>query len=189
MKVQLFTEIQKEFQFFPEQDLERFKNRFLNSELGKIYKAIPWKDLVRDFNIKVEPTGRPFLFHAHGRLDLMFLKNYSNLSDKRLIEQLNGNIEWQFFCGIYLGHKRIDNYKIVSQIRCELSEKLNIEKLQKTLFDYWSPHIEETEKITMDATCYESEVRYPTDVKLLWESVEWSYNRMRWVSKALEQRQ
>jgi len=33
MKVQLFTDIQKEFQFFPEQDLERFKNRFLNSEL------------------------------------------------------------------------------------------------------------------------------------------------------------
>ena len=31
MKVQLFTDIQKEFQFFPEQDLERFKNRFLNS--------------------------------------------------------------------------------------------------------------------------------------------------------------
>ncbi|HLS71982.1 MAG TPA: hypothetical protein VK027_09990 [Chitinophagaceae bacterium] len=56
MKVQLFTEIQKEFQFFPEQDLERYKNRFFNSELGKIYKAIPWNDLVRDFNIKEEPT-------------------------------------------------------------------------------------------------------------------------------------
>jgi len=31
----------------------------------------------------------------------------------------------------------------------------------------------------MDATAYESEVRYPTDQKLLWESVDWSYNQMR----------
>lgn len=189
MKVQLFTEIQKEFQFFPEQDLERFKNRFFNSELGKIYKAIPWNDLVRDFNIKEEPTGRPFLFPAHGRLALMFLKNYSNLSDAKLIEQLNGNIEWQFFCGIYLGFNRIENYKIVSQIRCELSQNMNIQKLQKTLFDFWQPFIKEQDKITMDATCYESEVRYPTDIKLLWECVEWSYVRMRQVSKVLNQAQ
>lgn len=119
----------------------------------------------------------------------MFLKNYSGLSDKKLIEQLNGNVEWQFFCGIYLGHRRIDNYKIVSQIRCELAEKLNIQKLQKTLYDYWSSYIEEPEKITMDASCYESELHYPTDVKLLWESVEWSYGRMRQISKALNRPQ
>ncbi len=31
----------------------------------------------------------------------------------------------------------------------------------------------------MDATAYESEVRYPTDQKLLWESVDWSYSQMR----------
>lgn len=189
MNVQRFSGIQREFQFFPGENFELFENRFYRSDLGKLYKAVPWKKLIKDFGIKEKIAGRPFVFPAQGRLALMFLKNYSGLSDKRLIEQLNGNIEWQFFSGIYLGHKRIDNYKIVSQIRCELSEKLNVEKLQKTLFDYWSPHIEETEKITMDATCYESEVRYPTDVKLLWESVEWSYNRMRWVSKALKQRQ
>ena len=59
----------------------------------------------------------------------MFLKNYSGLSDRKLIEQLNGNIEWQFFSGFYLGHNRIENYKIVSQIRSELSVKLEIDKL------------------------------------------------------------
>ncbi|MEG2639824.1 MAG: DDE transposase, partial [Clostridiales bacterium] len=31
-----------------------------------------------------------------------------------------------------------------------------------------------------DATCYESHMRFPTDVKLLWESVEWLY---RWMCK------
>lgn len=31
-----------------------------------------------------------------------------------------------------------------------------------------------------DATCYESHLRFPTDVKLLWESVEWLH---RWLCK------
>ena len=108
----------------------------------------------------------------------MFLKNYSSLSDEKLIEHLNGNIEWQFFCGIYLGFERIDNFKIVSQIRCELAAKLDIEEGQKILYDYWKPYIKKPDKVSIDATCYESEMRYPTGVKLLWECVEWSHKRM-----------
>ena len=189
MKIQPFSGIQREFQFSLIDDLELFKNRFYQSDLGKLYTAIPWKKLISDFGIREKKLGRCFNFPPQARLALMFLKNYSGLSDRKLIEQLNGNIEWQFFSGIYLGHNRIENYKIVSQIRSELSEKLDIDKLQKTLYDYWRPFIEEPEKITMDATCYESEVRYPTDVKLLWESVEWCHNRMQKVSRALGERQ
>src|SRR5690606_8343121 len=121
-----------------------------------------------------------------GRLALMFLKNYSGLSDPKLIEQLNGNVEWQFFCGISLGFERITNFKIVSQIRCELASALHIKTVEETLYDYWKPYIAEPEKIVMDATCYESEVRYPTDVKLLWESVEWCYSRMGQMCRLLE---
>src|SRR5690606_35766778 len=122
--------------------------------------------------------GRHQLFPPQGRLALMFLKNYSGLSDLKLIEQLNGNVEWQCFCGISLGFARITNGRVVSQIRCELAAVLNMKSVEQTLFDYWKPYISEPEKIVMDATCYESEVRYPTDVKLLWESVEWCYSRM-----------
>ena len=60
--------------------------------------------------------------------------------------------------------------------------------LQKTLYDNWRPFIEETEKITIDATCYESEVSYPTGVRLLWVTVEWCHNRMPKVSRALGER-
>ena len=39
--------------------------------------------------------------------------------------------------------------------------------------------------ITCDASCYESSIRYPTDVKLLWESVDWSYQQLKkWSKKA-----
>ena len=33
-------------------------------------------------------------------------------------------------------------------------------------------------KMYTDATCYESEMRYPTDAKLLWECIEKSYKLM-----------
>lgn len=179
MKVQRFSGFQSSFSFFYQNDFESFKNRFYESDLGKIYLAIPWQQLVKQFKLKEKTNGRDLLFPPQGRIALMFLKNYSRLSDSQIIEQLNGNIEWQFFCGIYLDQQRITNYKIISQIRCELAERLDIESLQKTLYSYWKPYIQEPEKIVMDATCYESEVRYPTDVKLLWESVEWSYQKMK----------
>ena len=35
------------------------------------------------------------------------------------------------------------------------------------------------DQITVDATCYESELRYPTPQKLLWEAVDWLYKQLR----------
>lgn len=46
-------------------------------------------------------------------------------------------------------------------------------------------HIKEQEKIVADATCYESEVRYPTNQKLLWESVNWLYKQLKQLCKAV----
>lgn len=109
----------------------------------------------------------------------MFLKHYSNCSDRKLIEQLNSNLDYQFFCDIELGFERLTNYKIVSQIRCELAEKLDIDLVEKVLFNSWKPVIDSANQIVMDATCYESEIRYPTIQKLLWEAVHWLYNQLR----------
>jgi len=116
----------------------------------------------------------------------MFLKHYACCSDRRLIEQLNANIDYQFFCDIHLGYHRISNYKIVSQIRCQLASKLNISKVEKVLFNHWSDYIENQDSITTDATCYESEVRYPTNQKLLWEAVHWSHHQLKLLCKELQ---
>jgi hypothetical protein len=37
-----------------------------------------------------------------------------------------------------------------------------------------------------DATCYETSMRYPTNVKLLWESTEWSYHQLKLMCKYLK---
>ena len=54
------------------------------------------------------------------------------------------------------------------------------------LFNHWSNYIKEQGCIFTDATCYESEVRYPTDQKLLWESVHWSYHQLKIICKILK---
>ena len=115
----------------------------------------------------------------------MFLKHYTCCSDRKLIEQFNSNLDYQFFCDIELGFERLTNYKIVSQIRCELASRLDIHAVEKVLYNSWKSEISSSNQIVMDATCYESELRYPTIQKLLWESVHWLYNQLRKTCRAL----
>jgi len=186
-KIQRISDLQHEFSFLnTSENFDIYFNQFLSSDLGKIYTAIPWDELVSIFKIKESVKGTKNYFSPKGKLALMFLKHYACCSDKRLIEQLNSNIDYQFFCDLYLGFNRLTNFKIVSQIRCELSSRLHIEKVEKVLFSNWSEYIKEQHCIFTDATCYESEVRFPTNQKLLWESVNWTYNQTKKICKFLK---
>ena len=159
-------------------------NQFLESDLGKIYLAIPWYDLANSFQLKKSKKGPGCIFSPQGKLALMFLKHYAGCSDRKLIEQFNANIHYQLFCNTLLPvGQKVSNYKIVSQIRCELSEKLNVKDAQNTLASAWLPHMKELDQILMDATCYESSVRFPTHQKLLWESVSWTHGQLKLMCK------
>ena len=85
--------------------------------------------------------------------------------------------------------EKVSNHKIVSQVRCELGVLLDIDKAQATLANYWLPYIKEPGHATTDATCYESELRHPSDQKLLWEAVDWSYGQLKLLCKYLKVRQ
>ena len=65
-------------------------------------------------------------------LGLMLLIAYVSCFDRRLVEHLNGNINFQLFCDIFLQGERMENFKIVSQVCTYLSGRLNI-KLNKLL--------------------------------------------------------
>jgi len=186
-KIQRISEFQQELSFFNAQEnFDIYYDRFLSSDLGKIHIAIPFDNLIKHFKLKESRKGTKSLFSPKGKIALMFLKHYAACSDKKLIEQLNGNINYQFFCDIYIGTNSLLNYKIVSQIRCELSRSLHIATIEKALFCFWSPYIKEQQCIFTDATCYESEVRFPTNQKLLWEAVLWTYNQTKTICKHLK---
>ena len=59
----------------------------------------------------------------------------------------------------------------------ELVGKLKMQQLQGMLADKWRPHMENLDTVYTDATCYESEMRYPTDAKLLWEAARRAMRR------------
>jgi hypothetical protein len=170
----------------PQQEFSLYWKSFLESELGKIYQAIPWDQLVTSLNLREKRKGRSSQFSPQGKLALMFLKAYSGLSDRKLYEHLNGSIQFQLFCGIFLGPEKLTDFKIISKIRTELARKLNIRVVQDVLAKHWKPFIESPNIVLEDATCYESYLRYPTNIKLLWESVDWMHGQMKLTCKHLK---
>jgi hypothetical protein len=187
-KIRKISQFQYTFHFqSPEENFNSIYSHFLESNLGKIYQAIPWQELVKSFNIIESSKGPDCIFTPQGKLALMFLKHYACCSDERLIEQLNANIYYQIFCDILLSPgELLENFKIVSQIRCELASLLDIDRSQKALSSHWIAYMKELKQATTDATCYESEVRFPTNQKLLWECVEWNYGQLRILCKYLK---
>lgn len=190
MKVHRFSHFQGQIPFSISYDnRDQYLDSFLESDLGLIYVGIPWIELIRGFNLKESNKGPQSIFSPRGKLALMFLKHYAGVSDKKLIAQLNGNIDYQIFCDIIIEPtNRIKNYKIVSEIRCELADKFELTKIQEILANAWRPYCENKNSITCDATCYESYLRYPTDVKLLFETVTWNHKQLRTIKKYKKQR-
>lgn len=187
MKIQRISESTLEINFkSPREEFSLYWASFLRSEIGQIYLAVPWHGLVKEFKLKDYKKGPRRRFSPRGMLALMFLKSYCNCSDKRLIEHLNGNINFQLFCDLLLHGERIENYKIVSEIRTFLSKHLNIKKHQQILATAWKPYMESPNLLLTDATCYETALRYPTNVKLLWESVDWCYGQLKMNCKYLK---
>lgn len=159
---------------------------FLNTRLGEMYLAIPWQELTKKFKLKENRKGPKAIFTPRGKIGLMFLKHYAGCSDRKLMEHLNANAHYQMFCDLILDPSiPLTNYKIISEIRCELASKLNIVEIQKVLADKWKPYMDNLDSVCCDATCYESDIRYPTDIKLLWESVEWNYKMLKKVSQRI----
>jgi hypothetical protein len=186
-KIRRIYETSQEFNFIsPQKEFSLYWESFQQSELGRIYQAIPWRELANRLKIRDKRKGPMRIFSPQGMLALMFLKSYVDCSDRKLIGYLNGNIDFQMFCGIFLGPERIGNFKIVSDIRSELSRCLDIKMLQEVLAGYWKPYLKETNIMLEDATCYETSMRYPTNVKLLWECTEWSYSQLKVICKYLK---
>jgi transposase, IS5 family len=147
---------------------------FLSTDLGQLYQSIPFASLASTISAPAyEQSGRgrkPFL-KVEGGIALMVLKHYLGLSDELLIERLNTDWCMQYFCGVQLGLRKIKDKNLVSWWRNYLGTHLNIDELQSVLIKDWKPCMEHTHVTLMDATCNESHLRYPTSVKLLWESI------------------
>jgi len=161
--------------------------KFLETKLGLLYKSLPFNSMADLLPQKRTKAGAPSLFSHEGYFGLMFLKAYLGLSDQKLIERINTDWAMQFFCGIQLKEDQsIKDIGMPSRIRIFLAEHLDIEKFQAVLLKNWTPDMEDLGVMLNDATAYESYIKYPTDVKLLWDCVYWVYHTMHALCKELK---
>jgi transposase, IS5 family len=148
--------------------------RFLSTDIGQLYEAVPWEQLTA----LVPPPAygqsgkgcKPW-FNVRGGIALQFLKHYLQLSDAKLIERVNTDWSLQYFCDIQLkGGEAIADRNLPGWWRCYIGQHLDIAKWQKQLAGRWKKDMGQTQTSSQDATCYESRIAHPTDVKLLWQS-------------------
>ena len=192
-KVRKLSDIEQEFAFTEFDFYQRYADSFKISELGRIKSLLPLREMAVSFGLRERKPksfrrkrGRKSFFTAEGKVALAFLKMYTGLSAPKLMEALNGNIHYQIFCGIRISpENQLTNYKLIDNILLELSRKLKLQTQQKILADAWKPYMKNLETVYTDASCYESLLRFPTDVKLLWECVERAYKVMCGISSQL----
>ncbi|MCR5547566.1 MAG: DDE transposase, partial [Bacteroidales bacterium] len=74
--------------------------------IGRMWKLLPLHKMAVNFGLveqSLNPKlGRKSYFTHEGKVALMFLKMYTQLSAPKLLEQLNGNLQYQIFCVIYI---------------------------------------------------------------------------------------
>ena len=195
-KIQKLSDIQQEISFTEFDFYHRYEESFKSSELGRIKSLLPLGEMAISFglveenpkNLRTQRGRKPF-FTPEGKVALAFLKMHTGPSAPKLMGALNGNIHYQIFCGIRIcPESQLTNYKLIDNILLELSKKLKIQEQQKILADAWKPYMKNLDTVYTDASCYESLMRFPTDVKLLMECVERAHKMMCSISVRLGER-
>ena len=134
-KVQHISGITKRLPFDDLDFYDLFRVTFENSKLGRMKRLLPLYEMAVNFGLVSNRHERkrgpkPF-FSPEGKVALMFLKNYTQLSAPKLLEQLNGNIHYQIFCDISINPLcPLRNYKLIDDIASELADKLRIQQQQ-----------------------------------------------------------
>lgn len=154
--------------------------KFKKSTWGKLQETLPLAELSALLP-PLSALGNTPYFDNYGMVALLFLKHQLGVSDEKLIEHLNHNVSLQLFCGLRLGKKLIRDTGIVSRIRSYLGKHLKVHQFQDILVKNCQSELSDTHFLKMDATCFESYIRYPTDVQLLWDCCEWVYQKQLFV--------
>ena len=137
-KVQKLSELSQSFSFTEYDFYEHYLRTFETTVLGKMKKLLPLHELAESFGL-VSKRRRPKrgpkpYFTPEGKVALAFLKTYTQMSAPKLMEQLNGNVHYQIFCGILINPERpLENYKLIDDILGELAGKMRIQQLQRHL--------------------------------------------------------
>lgn len=167
--------------------------RFLQTDLGQLYQSIPFNSMAATIPLpKHQQSGKgckPW-FSVEGGIGLLVLKHYLKLSDADLIQRINTDWAMQQFCGLSLKPTDvIKDVNLPSYWRGYIGQYLEIDKLQTIAANHWKPYMQQTHISTEDATCYESNITFPTPVKIVWQSCNELYLAIQDIRKQLKLRE
>ncbi len=188
------SEITSTLDFTEKNYIQSHLESFKTSKLGVMKSLLPIEELVKLFTKKRTYRnygGRPEILHLEAQICLLILKSLTGLSDGELISRLNTDIHYQLFCNFIVSpFSPLKDLKVISRIRTRLSRKLDISEFQKIIATSLKSHISSNDLRTVisDATCYESNLRFPTNQKLLMESIEWVYGNIKEIVAVLQLR-
>lgn len=162
---------------------------FIKSKLGQYYSSLPLEELSKLLKDRNKSSkGSKGWFSHQGKIALQFLKPYLKLSDEKLLERLNSDWTLQYFCGLSLGlNEQIKDKNIIWRTRKYVAsylDNLGISTFQDVLINNWDNDLSEAQIGMSDATCYESYIKYPTDVELIWDSVVWLKETINYLCKS-----
>jgi IS5 family transposase len=143
--------------------------------LAQLADGIDWETfddmLIDEFP---SPTGRPAL-PTRMMVGLMYLKYTYNISDEEVLAGWLENPYWQYFCGgVYFEHTLPVDPSSLTRWRSYLKESGAENMLSELLMTGLRTKLikeSEFERVIVDTTVQEKNVRYPTDARL--------YDRMR----------
>ena len=159
---------------------------FKKTILGQFHASLPLKELAALLPRRKTKVGARGWFTNEGKIALQFLKSYEGCSDEKLLERINTSWTLQLFCGIHLpAAKMIGDKDLIWKTRAWVAKHMDWNAAQSILISHWKPQMELLHLGLSDATCYESYIKYPTDVKLLWGCCDWLEKQLQRLRKTL----
>ena len=124
IKVQNYAGICQSLPFTEIDFYELYCRTCKNTELGRMRILLLQHEMAVNFGLveqSLNPKrGRKSYFTPEGKVAVVFLKMYTQLSAQKLLEQLNGNVHYQIFCDICINPERpLTNYKLMERQETE----------------------------------------------------------------------
>jgi len=162
-------------------DPDLFRSRLdqiidMNRPLVILADQIDWEAFEKEFgSLYVEKTGRPGL-PIRLMVGLTYLERLHDLSDEAVVEMWVDNPYWQYFCGYEFFQHRfpLDPSSLV-RWRKRIGEHGMGFLLQHTLLaaqQYGALTDRHLDKVNVDTTVQEKEIRFPTDPRLYHRMLE-----------------
>ena len=94
-KIQNLSELSQSFSFTEYDFFDFYRRSFEHTELGRMKKHLPLREMAESFglvsNRRAPKRGRKPYFTPEGKVALMFLKIYTQMSSPKLMKQLDGD--------------------------------------------------------------------------------------------------